>query len=90
LIFQSNTAAIVDIEFINESTGFVLYGMSTILKTTNGGLNWESRNFGTTFTSIYFYNDSIGYLSPTGYRIWKTTNTGFNWSELPYLIYNIL
>jgi len=85
LVYQQGSEGIYDIEFINQNTGFALYDMSTLLKTTNAGLNWESRYLNQIFTSIYFFDENTGYLTPfSSNRLWKTTNGGVNWNEMNY------
>lgn len=75
------------IKFINPDTGWVCGYYGTILKTTNGGLTWNSQESGTrtmlsdiTFTEqstgwavTYFAEDRMG-------RIIKTTNGGGTWN----------
>ncbi|MHC1739151.1 MAG: YCF48-related protein [Ignavibacteriaceae bacterium] len=75
------------IEFINPDTGWVCGDYGTILKTTNGGLSWNSQESGTrtslwdiTFTDqstgwavTYFAEDQMG-------KIIKTTNGGVTWN----------
>jgi photosystem II stability/assembly factor-like uncharacterized protein len=78
---------LVNIFFIDANTGFVpggrvgyyVYGM--ILKTTNGGNNWDTLSLppNNEYTSVYFVNSSTGYA--TGYAIIvKTTNGGTSWT----------
>ena len=93
---QINTGAVKsinDIFFINANTGWAV-GDSTIIKTTNGGLNWVSQgytyssNIKNVFNSVRFINENTGYIAGghyTGYAeyfyeyIYKTTNGGANW-----------
>ncbi|MEO8446893.1 MAG: YCF48-related protein [bacterium] len=85
LVYQQGSDGIYDIEFINHNTGFACYDMSIFLKTTNGGLNWETRNMNQTFTSIFFFNENVGYLTTFSQsRLWKTTNGGVNWNAMSY------
>jgi photosystem II stability/assembly factor-like uncharacterized protein len=80
---------IVDIYFIDNLNGWAVtdYGQSYdtgyILKTTNGGNNWNI-NFAAhfSFMAIQFVNYNTGYACG-GYgdgRVYKTTNNGNNWT----------
>lgn len=66
--------------FLNNDTGFV-YGDGVVLKTTNGGVNWNSSTTSITsqYTAMSFVNDSIGFLIGTGGVILKTVDGGGNW-----------
>ncbi|MBS1514901.1 MAG: T9SS type A sorting domain-containing protein [Bacteroidetes bacterium] len=85
---------IVDICFSDANTGYAIaweYGIinpnfygSIILKTTNGGLNWnanykiDSSEF---YNKITFINNQFGYLVGYPTRIQKTTNNGMTWTK---------
>src|SRR5688572_16004426 len=81
---QCNT--LNDVKFINAATGFSAGDYGTILKTTNGGVNWVSQVSGITqdLKSVSFPNSSTGYTA--GYystaAVLKTTNGGANWVSL--------
>ena len=87
--------------FLNDSVGFATLdhddggtcqSYSTLIKTTNRGLNWTQVNFGCNFLySINFPSDQIGYMLGTvtvgGPRvIWKTYDGGENWHEGTYTV----
>jgi len=73
--------------FVSDQTGWAVGFSGIILRTTNGGVNWEQQHSDTAYSinSIYFPNSQTGYavgstggccsLSP----IYKTTNSGANW-----------
>lgn len=79
--------AIEDIYFLNRDYGWavgndIYFTGTKILKTSNGGLNWQLSAYPDTsivFNSIHFLNLTSGFL--TGYtgQIHKTTNGGTNW-----------
>jgi len=86
-----------DIQFVNHNTGFVatipnLYesansSTGTILKTTNGGLNWQPKSCGGgSVIDINFVNERIGFaltgIYLNAYNIYKTTNGGENWFNI--------
>lgn len=76
----SNTF-ISSISFPNELTGFASGWASTILKTTNGGINWAflSSPVSEDYSSIYFVDFNTGWIVGTNGTIIKTTNSGLNW-----------
>lgn len=81
---QQNSETSTDfhsIKFINKYTGWVC-GTGTILKTTNGGINWLAQNHPATGKRLACISvvDSLN-LYCVGYfeTILKTTNGGLNW-----------
>lgn len=78
--------------FINSSTGFTGGNNGTLLRTTNGGVNWSAVNPGTTddIHSIFFTDSNTGYMGAGRFQglMFKTTNAGLNWTMqnlgLPY------
>jgi photosystem II stability/assembly factor-like uncharacterized protein len=56
---------------------------NTILKTTNGGMTWISKNlpFNIVPFGISFISDSIGSIVGNGGKIIRTTNGGNNWDS---------
>lgn len=86
------TKGLNDIYFVNVNTGWAV-GDSTVVKSTNGGINWIRQNcfYNGTSTPLYsvrFINDNTGYIAGgfmsgeynfTNY-IFKTTNGGINWN----------
>ncbi len=80
-------------------TDYYLTGLSKILKTTDGGLNWNVQLSGSNlgFNSIYFINKNIGWavgnINLFSGNIFKTTNGGVNWAQLNspsnYPIYSV-
>jgi photosystem II stability/assembly factor-like uncharacterized protein len=77
-----------DIFFLNNNTGWA--SGASLLKTTNGGTNWE--NLGTPYENsslndIHFFDANTGFLC--GYGFYKTTNGGNNWinTGLPLAVY---
>jgi photosystem II stability/assembly factor-like uncharacterized protein len=78
------------IDFVNENVGWIAGSSGTLLKTTNGGENWnplaidESWNM----NQIDFLNESVGwaigskYVEPNWINlIWKTSNGGTSWVQ---------
>ncbi len=88
-----NGSTIKDITFLDSLTGFAVTTTNSslqayILKTTNGGDNWNivhtyippSANSG--FNRIQFANSNTGYASLNYFDFLKTTNSGLNWTVL--------
>jgi hypothetical protein len=86
--------SLVQLEFINENTGYATWGGNGIVKTTNGGLNWSIQympsNNGIVYNNInrfyFIFSDTL--YGDYGVRdfgvhvkgiIWKTTNGGLAW-----------
>lgn len=78
------------VEFTDSNNGFIqgsyydqYYHYSKILKTTNGGLNWnyiinDTNNY---YKYLHFINSTTGFLIKNR-EILKTTNSGVNWFQL--------
>lgn len=78
-------------QFISSSTGYIVGGdyfipsqTGVVLKTTNGGVNWVSLNYGGVgvLGGLHFINELTGFISGSN-EIKKTTNGGFNWINIP-------
>jgi len=84
---QSGTNQILyDLHFVNEQTGWVIGLGSTILKTTNGGVNWfqQQSNLSSArnLTGIDMLDVNTGYIVGQAEAILKTSNSGVNWIVL--------
>jgi photosystem II stability/assembly factor-like uncharacterized protein len=66
------------IRFLNDQDGYALMDGGKILKTTNGGNNWDSITAGGS-NDLSFINTATGFVSGYG-RVCKTTNGGLNWA----------
>jgi len=73
------------ISFINENTGWIGCDENVLIKTTNGGLNFQVLNFGRpqswTTPKVFFrdeYNGWAAVNNPSGQML-NTTNGGLNW-----------
>lgn len=76
-----------DIEFLNKSTGWAVGTGGTIIKTTNGGINWfaVSHPVGTRLlSSIHLVDSNYAYVVGDFETIIKTTNGGVDWITLRY------
>jgi photosystem II stability/assembly factor-like uncharacterized protein len=82
---RPGTTLIKDIFFINDKTGWACGNNDYMIRTTNGGTNWNniSTSSNNHFEAVYFFDANTGFAagaSPTQGRAWKTTNGGANWS----------
>lgn len=68
--------------FFNEDTGLVVGYGGTILRTIDGGVNWDTIPSGTSedFLSITFHNQT-GLITGNGGTILKSTNGGLSWTD---------
>ncbi len=73
------------IQFVNDSIGFVVggigYNNGVIMRTLDGGDNWNYQYFELEFRDVYFTNAQTGYAAGFG-AIYKTTNGGDDWFAL--------
>jgi photosystem II stability/assembly factor-like uncharacterized protein len=75
------------VKFIDINTGFICGEIGTILRTTNGGINWVfiETNSDRLFTCIYPVNSSVVYAitaapnNGQGSQLYKSSNSGVNW-----------
>ena len=98
LNIPSGISSLWGVYFLDQNTGYS-YGyrqpndttfLSVLLRTTNGGSNWDERNFSDfqNITSLDFTNASTGFITgstiePFGLPLsksYKTTDGGLNWS----------
>ncbi len=86
---------IKSIKFVNQSTGFAVMEKNVLLRTTNQGLNWTSKQLPTQFYGLYNYDDNLivitGDINHSCTSFYKTTNSGNTWSlkGTPYQILRI-
>ncbi len=83
------------VEFINTNTGIAVggsYNKAKILKTTNGGANWNdiSSPVSEQLNSITFINNTTGFIVGADGTILKTTDAGDNWSDISISTYEDL
>lgn len=74
--------------FVTANTGFIAGKAGLIMKTTDGGINWQIKNTGTSIdiVSIFFTSTTIGYaigfdLVQNTAVVIKTNNGGETWSS---------
>lgn len=76
-----------DVQCTSENTVFVIGDEGLIMKTTDGGQNWNSQSLGATqlLRKLQFTSDAVGYilgLSGLGTDIFKTIDGGENWNPI--------
>jgi photosystem II stability/assembly factor-like uncharacterized protein len=84
----SQVSTIYSIYMYDEDLGWAVGDRGTILKTVNGGLNWNSIQtpISVLFTRVQFFDQSLGYaVGQNGYVI-KTTNGGDSWYLLTSVV----
>ena len=79
----ATTRNLNDIYAFDLSTAISVGYKGSILKTTNGGANWQSLFSDTTqtFTAVHFVNSQVGWTVGWNREILKTTDGGLNWTQ---------
>ena len=79
---QGNT--LKDVFFTDTLTGYAVGVAGTLIKTTDGGNNWNRIYCGTwdILNTVYFTDAYIGYIAGEKGRILKTTDAGQHWDSL--------
>jgi len=80
-----------DINYINQNTGWACGEDGTIIKTTDGGNNWNFQQFEDKkhLWSTYFLNEYTGFVAGEGGNILKTTNGGINFFKVALILLHI-
>ncbi len=75
-----------DVYFINQNTGYIVWGGGKMLKTTDGGNSWiNNYNYETVrFRSVGFFDENNGVLGTLtdSVDLMRTTNAGVNWTKI--------
>ncbi|MEA5256442.1 YCF48-related protein [Arcicella aquatica] len=76
---------LLDVYFINEKIGYAVGANGTIIKTINGGANWESQISKTTeiLRAVFFTDEQNGWIVGMRGEILKTSDGGSNWVKAP-------
>jgi len=85
IIFTNITEDLHDVEFINDSVGFVYsYGTGNIYKTTDEGNNWKiiKQTDSIYLEQIQFVNSEIGWICGELGTILKTYDGGQTWADI--------
>lgn len=75
-----------EIEFANADTGFALFHPNYVIRTVDGGSNWEEVDLnGFASVDLALKDEDTGFISSTSYRQWfKTTDGGMTWNKEPF------
>ncbi len=85
----ANQNILQDLDFINQSTGWVVGGLpfpvltSIVAKTTDGGVSWINQTpagLQGVQLAVDFVNENVGYFG--GSSLYKTTNGGDSWNTI--------
>jgi photosystem II stability/assembly factor-like uncharacterized protein len=76
--------ALYGVHFLDDNVGWAVGNKGTILKTTDGGINWyaKSSNTHAKIRAVQFLNPNLGYCVGDSGLVLKTTNGGNNWIKL--------
>jgi photosystem II stability/assembly factor-like uncharacterized protein len=78
---QGNT--LQKVKFVDNNTGFIIGYHGALLRSTNGGLNWQASQLTSLRVySIFFLNSQTGFISASNATIFKTTDAGNSWSSI--------
>lgn len=84
---NTTASAFRSLKMLNADTGFTVGNFSSVYRTTNGGLSWDSLTTDIVpnqdLHKIDFVNSNVGWIfantaNDTG-TIWKTTDAGISW-----------
>ncbi len=83
-LLTGNESELRDVYFRSVNEGIAIGYEGDYLRTSNGGINWNSYNIGVTedLNSFYFINNSNGFIVGNNGLLLKTTNSGSNWTTL--------
>ncbi|WP_373513426.1 YCF48-related protein [Persicitalea sp.] len=79
----SFSAGMLDLQFINNSTGFITTYNGKLIRTTDGGNSWSVQlvKADTPLYRVFFINPQTGWVIGNGGLILKTTDGGSSWAE---------
>jgi photosystem II stability/assembly factor-like uncharacterized protein len=77
-----------DVFFLNENLGWAAGSGGIVMKTTDGGDNWNMQLEleDTYIRNIEFLNENIGFLGTLEGIFYKTTNGGTTWTEVENIV----
>ncbi len=81
---QLTPNTLTDVVFAKPSLGIAVGDNGTILRTSNGGMNWQSIKSGTMnyLYQVQMLNASVGWIAASNRTILKTTDGGLTWIKL--------
>ena len=77
------TSDLHSVDFVDENIGWAAGTAGLIIRTTNGGLNWQNQSVQPNYylESVYFVNENLGWTVGNDGVILKTTNGGVNFID---------
>ncbi|MBN1481925.1 T9SS C-terminal target domain-containing protein [candidate division KSB1 bacterium] len=83
---SGTTQGLNGVDFVDAQTGYACGEFGTILKTTDGGANWQIVTSGEfySFDAICFSDKNTGYAFGRAGLIVKTTDAGKSWTDLNF------
>jgi len=76
---------LVDVFFVDASTGWALCSFDSLLATTDGGKTWDRRFCdGGPLTHIHFTNRNNGWITTWNGQLLHSTDGGKTWLSVPY------
>ncbi|MBS1516425.1 MAG: T9SS type A sorting domain-containing protein [Bacteroidetes bacterium] len=80
---SGTTNTLKSITFVNQNTGIAVGNSSTIVRTSNGGINWNEIDVSSStvsYTCVAFANSTTAFAVSDAHELLKTTNAGLNWT----------
>ena len=71
-----------DVDFVDLQTGWVVGNSPYVLRTTNGGVTWQTiltADIATTLYGVDFVDTNVGWVVGSNGYVFKTNNGGLNW-----------
>ncbi|TDB63750.1 YCF48-related protein [Arundinibacter roseus] len=77
------TTNLLDLQFVNDATGFITTNIGKLAKTTDGGATWQVLTVrdGKSLQRCFFVNEQIGWVISSDGLLLKTQNGGLTWIE---------
>jgi photosystem II stability/assembly factor-like uncharacterized protein len=76
--FQSH----LSLYFLDEQIGWVGTGGGAVLRTLDGGLNWESSFAGNSIIGIRFYSEQLGFCVDQQANVYRSNDGGATWEPI--------
>lgn len=72
-----------NVQFVTNQIGYAVGDAGKIIKTSDGGVNWDEQvaNATTAFWGVYFINEKVGWITGAGGVIKNTTDGGLTWND---------
>ncbi|MFQ3599254.1 MAG: YCF48-related protein [Chloroherpetonaceae bacterium] len=80
----SPTTRFTALQFLNSQIGLLVGSNGTILKTTDGGLTWDSKTPASleNFNALSFRDSQVGFVVGKNGKVQRTTDGGETWTEV--------